>query len=334
MAWLPKTPTQATDDGKIVLWRLLIAKQFYLHALEHSKLTTAIDKMIAIHNFHNAIEIFLKTIAVHYPSIKVPKHSTIPSLIDSIDQTLKPLGVVIPLSNQLLFLNDDRNLVQHQAHEPGESVSEQWRYFTLLFLRESYKLYFGVDFDTLSRLDLIDDPLIKDILSLSLRDLKEGYYRESLILSTIVLEAVLEYLVGDGMDLQRYAIAHFHNPSTDEIETIQDIVNQIAHYADRTERNLDLLSRGINLQAYQNYRMAIPRIDYDHKLQKQTAYFEKEPDRVSAQWALDFVVDTLVSIQPLVEISPESYFYEYIRTSMDSNCNEFIITIKSLNAIH
>jgi hypothetical protein len=53
--------------GKTVrIRRLMLAKQLYEHALDHSRTGAAVDKMIAIHNFHNAIEIVLRAILLEH----------------------------------------------------------------------------------------------------------------------------------------------------------------------------------------------------------------------------------------------------------------------------
>ena len=46
--------------------RLLLAKQFYEHAMDHSRGGDALGKMIAVHNFHNAIEIVLRAIMLEH----------------------------------------------------------------------------------------------------------------------------------------------------------------------------------------------------------------------------------------------------------------------------
>ena len=48
------------------LRRLMLAKQLYEHALDHSRTGAAADKMIAVHNFHNAIEIVLRAILLEH----------------------------------------------------------------------------------------------------------------------------------------------------------------------------------------------------------------------------------------------------------------------------
>src|SRR5580765_5661390 len=46
--------------------RLLLAKQLYQHAIGHAATPGALNKMIAVHNFHNSIEITLRAVLLEY----------------------------------------------------------------------------------------------------------------------------------------------------------------------------------------------------------------------------------------------------------------------------
>ena len=48
------------------LKRLLLAQALYQHGLEHSRSPGALNKMIAIHSFHNALEVALRAIMFQY----------------------------------------------------------------------------------------------------------------------------------------------------------------------------------------------------------------------------------------------------------------------------
>ena len=56
-----------TDEkSKVNLRRLLLAKQVFLHGIGHSEQAGSQNKMIVIHNLHNAIGIVLRAIFLHY----------------------------------------------------------------------------------------------------------------------------------------------------------------------------------------------------------------------------------------------------------------------------
>ena len=50
----------------IVFNRLILAKQIFYHGIQHSNQVGSLNKMIAILNYHNAVEIVLRNILLKY----------------------------------------------------------------------------------------------------------------------------------------------------------------------------------------------------------------------------------------------------------------------------
>lgn len=326
MTWTPNIPTQSTDDGKVIFWRLLVAKEFYLHALAHSHLPSPIDKMIAIHNFHNAIEIFLKTIVIHY-NIHLEKNASLPSVITEIKKALEPLGATLPLSNQIYVLNDDRNLVQHQVHEPATSSLEQWRVYTATFFQESFQLYFGLDFEKFSRLDLIIDPQLRKILALSTQNIEQGLYQESLIITAELMDSLLDCGFGPDDLLENSFYALMNNPSTDEFDAIQDLIWAIVKTTDTLRVEVDVLSKGIDLQDFRKFLSTTPIFSYDDRAKKHIAIFGSLPDKETATWALDFLVDLIIKIQSQEGATEFQFDEEFFSWLINTNTKDFLIKL-------
>ena len=150
--------------------RLLLAKQLYIHGLEHANKFGALNKMIAVHNLHNALEIVLRSILLHY-EIRAEKQLNIEfeTMLNEIDgfEDFKKKGKKLPYRQELRNLNQLRNLVQHHAYEPESSSMEEWKVFSRRFLEIAFKEYFQVDFNSVSSIDLIDDELLRAILTLA-----------------------------------------------------------------------------------------------------------------------------------------------------------------------
>jgi hypothetical protein len=154
-------------SDQLLLRRLLLAKQLYQHALHHSDLPGALNKMIAVHNFHNAIEIVLRTIILEHEISGAKK------LNIGFEQLLKCIsnhppfaneGKYLPYHQQLRDLNNLRNMVQHGAVEPPGSTMQEWRVFTARFLRNAIDLYFELPFDELSALIMVEDDHLRRLL--------------------------------------------------------------------------------------------------------------------------------------------------------------------------
>ena len=174
-----------SEKSKITIRRLLLAKQMFSHGLEHSLITSPLSKMIAIHNFHNAIEIALRAIFLHF-EIRPEKELNIgfENMLGEIDKypEFKAKGVKLPYRQEMRNLNQVRNLVQHHANEPANSTIEDMKVFSRRFLIKVFANFWGCDFDTLNSLDLISDTNAKKLLSLSSEEMIKRDYKKALTL--------------------------------------------------------------------------------------------------------------------------------------------------------
>ena len=115
------TSSAVNKNTSVTFNRLLLAKQLYLHAFDHSNKAGAINKMISVHDFHNAIEIALRAIFLQY-EIRAERqlNITFEAMLNEIDNypQFKSQGIKLPYRQELRSLNQLRNLVQHHAAEP------------------------------------------------------------------------------------------------------------------------------------------------------------------------------------------------------------------------
>lgn len=176
-------------DINLLNRRLLLAKEFYLQAKENSRKVDSVSKMMAIHNFHIAIEITLKAIILKY-GIRTDKQLNIDfeSMMSEISN--KITDKKIPFRQELRSLNSLRGLIQHQGIEPDITSLEDFEIITRKFLHESFIEYFNVDFNNLSRIDLISDILVKDLAKGALKALEE----KDFLKSAVILEGGFQLL--------------------------------------------------------------------------------------------------------------------------------------------
>lgn len=179
--------------------RLLLAKELYLHAVEHSHQPGAINKMIAVHNFHNSAEVTLRGITLFH-EIRAERELNIDfeALLNTIDQApkFKNDGQRLPYRQELRKLNSVRNLVQHHAHEPEESTMEEWRVFIRRFLERAYEEYFGSTFNEISGLTLVSDPQLRRLASLAERALSSRAWIEAASTAKVALTMATWSLLG------------------------------------------------------------------------------------------------------------------------------------------
>src|SRR5262245_8036487 len=137
---MPEPPR--TDEA--TFRRLLLAKRLHAHGLDHARMFSALDKMIAVHSLHNAIEVTLRAIVLTH-EIRAERELNIDfeTLLNSVDQfpEFRQKGERLPYRQELRKLNSVRNLVQHHGHEPETSTMEEWRILSTRFLGRALKQY-------------------------------------------------------------------------------------------------------------------------------------------------------------------------------------------------
>lgn len=105
-------------ENPVIERRLLLAKEFYLNAIELSNGTSDLNQILAVHNFHIAVEIVLKAILIKF-DIRTEKtlNVTFEQLVDDIDKAklFRDQGLRLPLRQEIRNLNQHRNLAQHHA---------------------------------------------------------------------------------------------------------------------------------------------------------------------------------------------------------------------------
>lgn len=274
-----------------VVRRLLLAKQLYLHGLDHSRKLGALNAMIAVHNFHNAIEIVLRAIMLKY-EIRAEKKMNIDfeTMLNEIDKnkTLVAEGKQIAYRQELRSLNQLRNLVQHHAIEPPTSQMEDWRVFTHRFMERAYSEYFGQDFEAITVTSLIDDAQFRALLELAQSNLHEGKPQLSVILAKLVFEWAQVAVFGH-LPPNRYWSTSNKSPE------IEGLANQIGELA----RDVGLLSAGVNLLDYQKLTSVCGTIFLTIDGGAIAQVMGEPPSTEEAAWVIRFVADTILHWQTI-----------------------------------
>lgn len=249
---------------RISLKRLLLAKQLYMHALEHSRTDAALDKMISIHNFHNSIEITLRAILLHH-EIRLERELSLDfeSLMNQIDQysIFRSQEKRLPYRLELRRLNTVRNLVQHHAHEPEESSMEEWRVFTERFLSRTFKEYFDENFDNLTSLIFINDERLRNLLECAEDRLSDGKLDRALCANRLAFTYAMSGLHMHHADLGLNARSLTSGRLKTGVLELDGVINHILEAIQNrimaSERYSMLLASGVNAVQWARY-MSMP----------------------------------------------------------------------------
>lgn len=298
------------ENGKVTFRRLLLSKELYLHGLEHSKSRSSLDKMVAIHNFHNALEIALRAILLSY-EIRMDKQLNIDfeSMLNEIDSfpEFKRKKIRLPYRQELRNLNQLRNMVQHHAMEPESSTMDDWRVFTRRFLTKTFEAYFNLLFDEISSVQFIEDESLKNLILLGHK------FRQSGDLVNALISAKLAFIFAsysfrnimdeDVFNNDFFVIADIRSTILNQINQevsskIEDIIKKIYEKIDESSLYSIITSSGVSFVDYKSFESSTPHIDLtlDGGYVVQTGS-DFTPDYETTLWVLNFVEQTLIKWQ-------------------------------------
>jgi hypothetical protein len=277
----------------IVLRRLLLSKEFYFNAVCESELASELERMMAVHNFHIAIEILVKTVLLHH-EIRGEKtlnidFETMLAEIDK-DPEFKRKGIKVPFRQEIRNLNQYRNLVQHHAMVPERSVMDDFRVFTRRFIEKAMPLYFGMSFAEVSRYEFIDNSLLKKLASNAYEKMQAGEFEESICLSAALFvygsSSITDFLPDEGLNSAFFA--------TSGLREFRDLTSAIEKTHDRirnSEKFTALVASGLKLADIKRFRSKTPHVTlaiHGHPwfYARQDAAYEKQ----DAEWILDYSV--------------------------------------------
>ncbi len=287
MASQTTTPlTGASLASQRIAERLLLAKELYLHGVRHSEDPSPLSKMLAVHHFHNSVEVVLRSIVSHF-GIQMKQRE--PSFYDLLDAIGAYLKTQLTRRGDLESLNKVRNQIQHDAVEPAPSTMQQSQVTSELFLRDSCLTYFALDFDTLSPITLVADEALRKILELSQSSLSQGDFVKSVTLAKGAF-----FLADAGIwDL----IPNQGSLSSAGDFDIRQLLDGVNENSKKAQYYATLLWSGVNPVDYKRFESAPPNLDFGQHGDPLTTWGTDKPDQQTAQWLLRFVTDTIVRWQ-------------------------------------
>jgi len=289
------------SKSQIITRRLLLAKEIYLHGLEKTFRKSSLNKIIAIHNFHNAIEITLKTILI-CNDIRSDKTLNIDfeSMLNEIDRhpAFKEKNQKLPYRQELRNLNSLRNLTQHHAVEPESSTMEEWKVFTRGFLVNSYKDYFDLDFDQLSRISFIENETFRILLERAEKEHQENEFAKTIIFSTYVYKIAkmsFKNIMPSNNIYFSSRISSLMRRGGDSSRAIQEAFENVCSKIQENEITSAILVSGIEIAQLNRFKKLTPALDITMGGRPVVEFFgNKEYSQDDSQWILDFVTNLLI----------------------------------------
>ncbi|MBU4189963.1 MAG: hypothetical protein KJ886_03075 [Candidatus Thermoplasmatota archaeon] len=175
------------EKEKLTKNRLILIKALYEHGKKHANNGTCLDRMIATHNFDNAIEFLLKSIAVKF-EISIKKRNKYLNFYDLWKVITEKTS--LPYAEDIFALHDLRNQVQHHSTIPSSESISRFVSCTKEFLVKILKEFFEIEYDKLYLSLLIENEGLQEKVMKIERVFESGDYKKCVNLCLGVLTDV------------------------------------------------------------------------------------------------------------------------------------------------
>lgn len=233
--------------------RLVVLKQVYETALSQSAIGNTSMRMLATINFDFAIETLLKlALTSLLPQRSTPREFK--PLMGEVDKALRDSGARgLAHKDEILRMHELRNNVQHHAEYPSVEQVSRIRLHCDLFIHDTTRMVWDLDFDDIDLLDAIQTADVKAILTLARQELNQaevayfqviGYCWQAL---TTLLNLVRPLVV--GQPAQSLPGTMVLNP----VQMLQED-DSLNRAVELTQETTLMLALGINTIDYFRYR--------------------------------------------------------------------------------
>lgn len=305
----------STLRSAVVARRLMLAKQFYLNAVEQYRVPGSLNRLMAIHNFHIAVEIVLKAILIEH-GIRSDKTLNVDfeQMLSDIDNhpPFKASQTRLPLRQEMRNLNQQRNLAQHHVVEPHQTALEECRFFVHEFLAHSFTSYFGASFDSISRAELVSDDRLRALIKRAEESLRSGDFEDSVCASSAAFEYAAPALYDTLPEEDRTSLLLFESrPGRNGVDLsgVRDVIRKTHDRVRASEMFAAKLASGISLAQLHTFAYSVPRttlsVDGHPWFNARGPYEENH-----AAFAVEFLTDTLLKWQTQgITVAVDSGFF-------------------------
>jgi len=153
--------------------------------------------MVAIHHFHNAVEIVLRTIILDNrlkPETQL-RNANFEAMTNWVFDYADEKGVTLSHREHVTALADRRNAVQHRGDVIAAEALDDSRIDCYRFLREAFRGYFGVEFDDFRVYDVVENEYVRKLLSTAEEDMQRGKYAQAIAACKLIVR-----LAGEATD--------------------------------------------------------------------------------------------------------------------------------------
>jgi len=284
--------------------RLALIRYLYNLGFEQSKLPEPIG-LVSILTFHDCIELFLQLASEH---LNVSKPGI--AFMDYWGPLESKLGKELSDRESLRRLNKARVDFKHHGILPSHLEIEGFRSSVTSFLETNTPLIFGIEFRSVSMLELIQCKGARSSLEESEKLMKDRKIEDAIGKTAVAFVQ----LVDDYEDRKRTQYGRspfFFGESTaflgsafSQLRPLEDFADKVGRSIEEIQNALKLLSLGLDYRRYAKFRLLTPfayrRYDGSYEIRPAGQDVSRQADyRFNDEWdfCFNFVIEVALHLQ-------------------------------------
>lgn len=294
------------DLDKTTMERLAFIKYLYREAESQSRKPQPFASS-AILGFHDSVELFLQLSSEYLNANKAGNsYVNFMEYWDIIKKEL-PDDQVLSQKASMRRLNEVRVNLKHQGARPNETDVESLRSATTNFFEDNSEIVFGIEFDDVSLVELIEFKQGYEYLSQAEDLLRDEDLQQALGMTAMAYRSISKEFNKRSRHELGYSpfphfLAHTSDVSTGNRE-LERFTRDVQNSFEELSEYLKILSLGTDYRRYSKFQHLTPTLVVDHSDSsgKFKPHLKRHSDdlatRANAKFCIEFVTEFAISLQ-------------------------------------
>jgi hypothetical protein len=245
------------DEAK--MRRLAMIQYMYTMAIDQSRQPEPIN-MIGLLLFHDAVELFVALVSEHLHTGKIGLD--VMAYWEFIDQKL-PTGQEFGHKDSMARLSKARGSWKHLGMRISATEIDDFRANVVTFFRENTPKVFGIDFEEISMVLLVQNEVVRDRLTKAQELNSTGEITAALSEVAIAFEALFDQFTWKALEersiyIQAFTPRRFASVKQAASSELAQFASTIDDAIDALHKQVRLLSFGIDYRRYLRFRGLTP----------------------------------------------------------------------------
>lgn len=283
------------------LRRLSFIKYVYSIGLEQSKQAEPLSSASLL-SFHDSAELFLQ-LSLEY--LNASKNDN--EFMTYWDCIKSKSSSEITQKESMRRLNKARVQLKHHGTLPSKLDIESFRATTTNFFNENTMIVFGIEFDSISMLDLIKNDSVKNILKKAQEFMKDSKIDDSLKQISLAFAILIHdyekrkrtyygrspFFFGSDLTFQNSFFMHMQD------RELGRFVDKVKESIESIQQAIKILSLGFDYKKYAKFKLLTPHviIHYDGTHNVLDTPSKISPTLEECKFCFDYVIESAIRLQ-------------------------------------